>query len=74
MPETSYYFETLALLLQGWFLGAALGRFLGWTPDDAELLAFRPEGCLRQLLRETRRDLLIAMACFMALLAIRATT
>ena len=69
MPETSYYFEGLVLLLQGVFLGSALGRFLAWTPDKAELLAFRPEDHLRQLLRETRRDLLIAMACFAVLLA-----
>jgi hypothetical protein len=74
MPDTSYYFETLALLLQGWSLGAALGRFLAWPPDRAELLAFKPECCLKRIIRESRRDLLIAMACFMALLAIRAAT
>jgi len=74
MSEVVHYLPGLVQMAQAWFLGAALGRFLVWTPAKAELLAFRPEGCLRQLLRETRRDLAIAMACFAALLAIRAFT
>jgi hypothetical protein len=52
-------------------VGSSLGRALVWTPSEARLLAFRPEGCLAKVLSGMRRDSIIAFASFNILIIAR---
>jgi hypothetical protein len=63
--------ETIASCVLAFAVGSGLGRAMVWKPSEARLLAYRPEGCLTEVLRGMRRDSIIAFVSFNAMLLAR---